>query len=139
MSKFRVLKNGHTDPESTDIWKFVFHESYPTFKIANSGSQTITMNAGEYDVHHNIAHNLDYFPVYFAYILKGGVSMQVPYYISNTGVTVTGEFSDDAEPVSYYSFLDDSNTLRIGAELPYDNAKFNESFTIYWMIMLDEF
>lgn len=137
MAVLKILKAGETDPESTDISKFSFHSKYPTFKIAESGSQNITILAGQDAAHFDIVHNLNTEPIYFPYIKKGTTSKFVPGYLPISGTTVQGEF--DVADVSYYAVLQDANTLRVGVYLPYDYALNNETFTVYWTIMIDEY
>lgn len=137
MPEIRILKSGETDIDSTDIWRFSFHSKYPTFKINNSGSHNITILAGQDEAYYDIVHNLNTEPIYFPYILKGTTSKYVPGYLPISGTTVQGE--SDIADVSYYAVLINANTLRIGVYLPYDYALGNETFTVYWTIMEDEY
>lgn len=137
MPEIRILKSGETDIYSTDIWRFAFHSKYPTFKINNSGSHEITIPAGGDEAYYDIAHNLNTEPIYFPYILKGTTSKYVPGYLPISGTQIQGE--SDIADVSYYAILTDANTLRIGVYLPYDYALANETFTVYWTIMEDEY
>lgn len=139
MPKFRVLRPewAGTDMESTDIWKFVFHEEYPTFKIANTGSAEITIPAHGDSAYYDIVHNLGYTPFHFGFIRKGTKSKLVPGYMPISGITVVGD-SFPAADVSYYITSWDANTVRIGVYMPYDYAASAETFTVTWEIMLDE-
>lgn len=139
MPIFRILRPEHagTDMDSTDIWKFVLHESYPTFKIANTGSATITIPAHGDSAHYDIVHNLGYTPFHFGFIRKGTKSKFVPGYLPTSGITVVGDSFPDAD-VSYYITSLDANTVRIGVYMPYDYAANAEEFTVTWEVMLDE-
>lgn len=133
----KILRSGQTDINSADIWRFAFHSGYQTFKIATSGSQEITMLAGTDRIEHTVSHNLGYAPMYFAHILKGSYSWQVPFsYYPGVEIDALG---GGTTPIQFYSFLDDANTLKIGIYVPLDYALNNESFTVNWLIMLDEF
>lgn len=134
----KILKNGETKIDSTDIWRFSFHSGYPTFKINNSGSHNITIPAGGDEAYYDIVHNLNTEPIYFPYILKGTTSKYVPGYLPISGTMVAGEYESSTD-VSYYAILTNANTLRIGVYLPYDYALGNETFTVYWTIMEDEY
>lgn len=137
MAVFKILKEGETDIESTDISKFNFHSDFPTFKIELSGSHDITILAGQDEAAYDIIHNLNTEPIYFPYIQKGSLSRYVPGYLPISGVVVQGE--SDIADVSFYAILVDANTLRIGVYLPFDYALANETFTVYWTIMIDEY
>lgn len=138
MAVFKILKDAYTDMTTTDIWKYVFHSGYPTFKVYASGSKSFTISAGSNEAHYDIAHNLGYEPFYFAHILKGSYSYQVPADMdSGIDVAAGGGWTSR---IRFYTQLTDKNTLRIGAYtsdgLNVDN---NESFTAYWIVCLDEF
>lgn len=138
MAVFKILKPSYIDKDTTDIWKFIFHSKFPTFKIATSGNQIFTIPAGSNEAHHDVSHNLGYFPVYFANILKGLYSYQVPADM-NSGIEVASG-GGGLSNIRFYTELIDNNTLRIGAYTADGaNVDNNESFTAYWIITLDEF
>lgn len=137
MAKMKVLKDGETDINSTDIWRFVMHSGYPTFKIAETGSATFTIPALGDIADHTVTHNLNKYPVYFASVLKGTRASQVPAWMP-TDIEVPMD-GGGMTAVHFFSILDDINTLRIGAYLPYGYAANNETFTASWIISLDEF
>ncbi len=137
MAVLKLLKPGETDIHSTDAWRRVMDSSYPTFKIAQTGSANFTIPALGDISDHTVTHNLNKYPVYFASVLKGTRSYQVPAWMP-TDIEVPMDGGGMAA-VAFYSILDDLNTLRIGAYLPYGYAANNETFTASWIITLDEF
>lgn len=137
MAKLKILKTGETDIESTDIWRFIFHSDYSTFKIATSGSQLFTISSGSDESHYDVVHNLGYEPIYFANILKNTKSYQVPADM-DSGIDVAS--SSGTSRIRFYSQIIDTNTIRIGAyTADGGTVTSNESFTSYWIINLDEF
>jgi hypothetical protein len=77
MAVIKILKNGETDIESTDISKFALHSNYKCQKIALVTSGNITLPDGsnwfEGDFAQGvIQHNLGYIPMFFAFVEKNG-------------------------------------------------------------------
>lgn len=72
MAKFKILRNGETDIESTDIWRFAMHSDYPTYKIKQSGSITLTTTTTGgslgYQATQTISHGLGYVPQTFVFV-----------------------------------------------------------------------
>ena len=71
MAKCKVLREGETNINSTDIWRFSLHSDYPTFKVFSSGSLTLSAttaggNLGYY-AETSVTHNLGYNPITFVY------------------------------------------------------------------------
>jgi len=137
-AELKILKPGYTDITSSDIWKFIFHSDHSTFKIATSGSSNFTITAGSNSGYHSVSHNLGYDPVYFANILKGTRSYQVPADLySGIGVPAQG---GGTTYIRFYTYLPSLNTLRIGAYTADGaNVASTQTFTAYWIINLDEF
>lgn len=138
MPEFRILKTSETDIDSTDIWRFAFHSNYPTFKIATSGNHSLTVAKNSDYGYYDVTHSLGYYPVYFAFIKYGTKVYQVP-----AGWVTDIEVSNDEGGTSillFGAYMSDTNTLKFevftadGAGVA--SAK---SFTVYWLIMLDEF
>lgn len=77
MAVFKILKNGETDIESTDISKFALHSDYKCQKIAISTGVNIVLPAGstwldgDY-VEAVINHNLGYIPLFFGFVQHRG-------------------------------------------------------------------
>lgn len=138
MAKFKILKEGETDIDSTDIWRFAFHSDYPTFKIASGGSQEITLSSGNTEASHTIYHGLGYYPTFFAGIKYGSYYFPIQGY--GIDFAITGLIDEYGDPMSIitYAFPYDSNNIRIGVEsVPYASG-YDYQFTAYWTIMLDE-
>ena len=66
MAKLKILKNGETDIESTDIWRFCVHSDYPTQKIYASGQTTLTIPSGSDAGTKTLSHDLGYAPIVMA-------------------------------------------------------------------------
>lgn len=142
MAKVKMLKTGETDIDSTDIWRFCFHSDYPTLKIALSGSQTFTIAAGNNYGEHVVTHNLGYRPIYIANIGYSTRSYQVPSNLTplynNDYIWVPNESLYDSI-INFYSVIE-NNTLTIGASTADgENVVSTQTYTAYWLILLDEF
>lgn len=72
MAKFKILKTGETDIESSDIWRFCVHSDYPTQKIVSAGQTTLTIPAGENSGIKTINHSLGYPPIVMAMFETAG-------------------------------------------------------------------
>jgi hypothetical protein len=66
MAKARVLKDGFTDIDSTNIYEFSIHSDYPSQKVALAGSDTLTIPNGDNTGSITISHNLGYRPTVIA-------------------------------------------------------------------------
>jgi hypothetical protein len=138
MAKDKILKEGETDIDSADIWRFAFHSDYPTFKIKAEGESNFTISSGQQEAHADITHSLGYSPAYLAYIEYGGYVYPVQgdtfvfydeMYLSTTaGYDVA---------VRFYSYTD-SSKLRIGAYFVTSTSNANRTFTAHYKIMEDK-
>lgn len=141
MAKARILKPEHagTDMESTDIWKFIFHENYPTFKVAMSGSLTLTIPSGGTEAYQDIYHSLGYTPIAFVYIRKDGRQKPVSGTLSPSEVLINTP--SGPVDVKYESRSVDNNTIRVSVDIndTFETASSNESFIVNYLVMLDEF
>jgi hypothetical protein len=72
MAKFKVLKNGFTDIDSTDISDFSIHSDYKCQKLALADSVTVVMDAFSGSASGVINHNLGYIPSFFCFVEYGG-------------------------------------------------------------------
>jgi hypothetical protein len=70
MAKFKILKTGETNINSTDIWRFCVHSDYPTQKIYASGQTTLTVSAGSTTGSATVNHSLGYAPIAMAMFQK---------------------------------------------------------------------
>jgi len=71
MAKLKVLKDGETDINSTDISKFAMHSDYKCQKVASQSSADIVMPEGSVtgDVATGVIyHNLGYIPPFFVFV-----------------------------------------------------------------------
>jgi len=137
MPVLKILQSGETNINSTDIFRFAFHSGYPTFKIGSVGSANFTITTGNDSAETTVTHNLGYEPIYFASVLKGTKSYQVPAWTSTDIEVPIQEGGNGA--VAFYSIIDNANQIKIGAFLPYGHVASNQTFTASWIITLDEF
>jgi hypothetical protein len=78
MAKFKILKTGETDIESTDIWRFCIHSDYPTQKVYAAGQTTLTVSSGSNSGIKTISHSLGYAPIVMAmFEIDGGKFVKV--------------------------------------------------------------
>jgi len=144
MAFLRILKEGETNINSTEIWRFAYHSDYPTLKIKTSGKQNAVMTAGTHQKSITIAHNLGYEPNFFVnikyrgklYESYGETQCSLDYEVPTTIPGGGGAYSDTA--YSYSSV--DSNNLYVEIRLLWDgnNVTNNETFEVYYFIQLDE-
>lgn len=98
MAKFQILKDGETDIDSTDIWRFAVHSDYKNQKTTEIYSTTVTLPAGstwlggEYgysSVYHGFGRLTAYYAeVYFngkSYPISGSVYPQIPVVSTDPG------------------------------------------------------
>lgn len=141
MAKLKILKAGETDINSTDIWRFCMHSDYPVFKIGTSGSNALSLTAGNQYAEFTVSHNLGYKPIYLANILYGTKeyvvqSSTVPY-TDDSYILIPSTGGDSV--LSMYSTVTD-NDIIIGVSLiDGELATGTTNFTVYWTIYLDEF
>ena len=62
MAKFKALRTGETNINSTDIWRFCIHSDYPTQKIYSAGQTTLTIPNGLDYGTVSVNHSLGYRP-----------------------------------------------------------------------------
>lgn len=72
MAKYKALRAGQTDIDSTDIWRFALHSDYPSQKIYEADEVTLTVESGEVGGSVNVNHSLNYVPVVYAMFSLGG-------------------------------------------------------------------
>lgn len=140
MPKLKILKEGETDINSTDIWRFAFHSDYPVYKIISSGSANFTMFTGQWDAFYTIPHNLGYIPQVFGFLERSG-----KIYPCNLFTGINDVFYDvgptDTCTVFAYCSADDTNVY-IGAynKIPVDAPAISDYvFKAHWRITVDEY
>lgn len=134
MVKARILRTGETDINSTDIWRFVLHEGYPTQKVSSQGSFTISLPSGsEFAGFNTITHNLGYVPQCRVSVI--GVD---GYLHRITGGTL---FDDPAmdDGYGYFTYSADSSELNVtvGYFYPIPTTA-SRSFTFYYIILRND-
>ena len=139
MSVIKILKEGESDIDSNDIWRFSFHSDFPVFKIFDAGSHDITILANQTDAGYIISHNLGYLPIFFAFLKFGSITIPVFGYGDSGlyGVGIKDVYGDDTMIIVYTELTE--TTLKIGVQSAPYGVKNNVTFTVSWMIMLDEF
>lgn len=108
MAKFKVLRSGETDINSTDIWRFAIHSDYRNQKVTSIYQSTFTLPAGsswlnddyvEAFIYHGAGEIEAYYAeVYFngkSYPVVGDASPQIPLVSSNTDDVGAGFRIDD--------------------------------------------
>lgn len=138
MAKLKVLREGQTNINSTDIWRFSLHSDYPTFKVLSSGQLTLsTLTAGGslgYYAQTAVAHNLDYKPITFVYA-DFSPYPQYPGDLAIKTSDVSGwyifYYNDSIIYVTQWS---DSTNTYFRIETP----EYNKSLTFYYTITADK-
>lgn len=134
MAKARILRTGETDITSTDIWRYVLHENYPTQKIAIQGSQTVSLPSGsEFPAIITISHDLGYQPI----CRVAGTLPSTRVIRVSGGITFSDEDMDEFA-LGYMSYGTDSEDLiiSVGYDYPIPTTA-NRSFTFYYIILED--
>jgi len=140
MAVFKILKEGETDINSTDISKFAIHSDYPNVKIKFAGKANFTMFAGDYMAEYIIPHNLGYIPIVFGWLERSG-----RIYPCNTMTGINdvkyGSGESDICSVMAVCTADTTNVHIIAHnKFPVDAPAYdNYVFTAHWRIAVDEF
>ena len=142
MAHAKILKEGKTNINSTDVSDFAFHSDYKTLKIHNSGSVTVTWPAcTDAGVSSTIYHGLGYVPNFFVYIEHAGKLYEI--YGGSFCGDVELAFSDCShyDTGKVYAFASiNSNNLYV--DIVFAGGGFymfnDEDFTIHYSIQLDE-
>lgn len=137
MAKLKVLREGETNINSTDIWRFSLHSDYPTFKVLSSGQLTLsTLTAVDdwYYAQTAVAHNLGYKPITFVYADFSSYP-QYPGDLAIKTSDVSGWYIFYYNPSIIYvvQWSDSTNTyFRIAT------PEYNKSLTFYYTITADK-
>lgn len=140
MAIFKILKEGQTDIDSPDVWRFAIHSDYPNVKIALGGSANFNMAAGTWDAFYTIPHNLGYIPIVFGWLERSG-----KIYPCNLMTGIDDVFYDagPADICSVFSYCSaDATNIYIGAynKFPTDAPAYaTYQFTAHWRVAVDEF
>jgi len=140
MAVFKVLKEGETDIDSNDIWRFAIHSDYPNVKIKFSGSNNFTMLTGNYYAEYVIPHNLGYVPIVFGWVERSG-----KIYPCNMLTGIDDVFYDSGEfdtcSVFAYCSADDTNVyIGVHNKFPVDALAYDDYvFKAHWRIAVDEY
>ncbi|MDX9798841.1 MAG: hypothetical protein RBT05_08280 [Bacteroidales bacterium] len=141
MAIIKILKNGETDIESTDISKFALHSQYKCQKIAAVGSASIVLPAGSSWLDGGsysavINHGLGYIPLFWAFVEHSGKGYES---VGNANPQIDLA-SGDGFPVGAAFNIDaDSSNLNIEIwPTGFGETANNETFTIRAFFILDE-
>lgn len=141
MARARVLQQGKTNIETTDISDFAFHSDYPTLKIDQSDSNNIVMLANTSAIDIEITHNLGYQPNEFVFVKHNNKLFQI-YGGDPCGIDIPLSF--DGTPLGFngtaFGFAS-FDTTKLYVEillLGGFTATNNQTFTVYHSIQLDE-
>ena len=88
MPVLKILKEGETDIDSTDIWRFAMHSDHKNYKVGAFDNTTIVLPGGSFSRSSSITHNLGYIPVFFAYIEHLGKGYLVSGSMNNPTIQV---------------------------------------------------
>ena len=141
MAKFKVLRTGETNIDSTDIWRFSIHSDYPTAKIALSGSTTGTILSGGQAINEpygyiSIAHNLGYVP--FCKVSVGRTSTD---FAGTRVFRISGNqvFFNETDVLGrvFYATADTTH-LYVGIYNTVDLQPSTRTFNIYYIIQYDQ-
>lgn len=141
MAKIKILKDGETDIDSTDISKFALHSDYKCQKVALASYVNITLPAGSNYWDGDYAsgvlyHNLGYIPLFFVFVEHGGKGYEA---CGNANPQIDLQ-SSDSDPVGASFSIDaDSDKLNITVwATGFGTTQNNETFTIRVFFILDE-
>lgn len=139
MAVVKILKDGQTDINSSDIWRFAIHSDYANVKMKWTGQGNFTMYSGNWDAHYEISHNLGYIPIVFGWLERSG-----KIYPCNmlTGINDVKYGSGAYDICSVFAYCSaDTSKVYIGAynKFPIDAPAYsNYTFTAHWRIAVDQ-
>lgn len=140
MAVIKILKNGETDIESTDISKFALHSDYKCQKIALATSVQITLPNGSnwFDGDYAegvINHDLGYIPIFFPFVEYGSKGYEAT---GNANPQIDLPTQDD--PVgAAFDIWADSTQLHITVwPTGFGTVSGNQTFTIRVFFIQDE-
>jgi hypothetical protein len=133
MAVVKILKQGETDKESNDIWRFALHSDYPAQKVALFGQTTLKILSGNTFGTKAVVHSLGYAPIVFAMFQN----------YSNRYVKVNGQ-KNSYRPVDdeaqIYSVKTDSSQILFNADpLPSTAPAGSDiDINVYYLILYEE-
>jgi len=142
MAVIKILKDGETDIESTDISKFALHSDYKCQKIALATYVQITLPAGSTcgngdSAEGVINHNLGYIPIFFPFVEFGGKGYEAT---GNANPQITVTPVNPNEPVgAAFDIWADSTQLHITVwPTGFGETAGNNTFTVRCFFIEDE-
>lgn len=133
MAKLKILKEGETDINSSDIWRFSVHSDYPTQQIYTSDHTTITIPAGEVFGNTTVAHSLGYSPDVSAIFEVYGSRYKKVH--GHVGALRPG----DGDGQFYYLIVSDTEIIfGVDAIITTVPAPYDITINVYYMIFYDQ-
>ncbi len=140
MARIKILKNGQTNINSNQIWRFALHSDYKCQKIARFGQASVTVPAnsvgGSY-WNSVIYHNLGYIPLFWCFVEHRGKGYET---VGNYNPEINLEPVDPADPIRA-GFDINATSSRLNIEtfvLGWGENKYAENFRIRAYFILDE-
>ncbi len=141
MAVIKVLKNGKTNIDSTDISDFALHSDYKCQKMALAYSVNITLLAGSSWLNGDFAegvinHNLGYIPIFFPFVEFAGKGYEGTGN-ANPQIALT---SSDPDPVgAAFDIWADANQLHITVwATGFGTTAGNNTFTVRVFFIEDQ-
>jgi len=132
MAKFKVLKAGETDINSTDIWRFSVHSDHPTQKVHSASTTTIVIPAGTTFGSKAIANPIGYAASVHAMFLINGSR-----YIKVNGHRRALRPVDGSDQIYSVNVTNSTITFRADANISTVNAPSDISITVYYIIIYE--
>jgi hypothetical protein len=134
MTVLKILKDGETDMQSTNISKFVMHTDYPAQKIYSSGQTNLVIPSGEIDGYVTVTHSLGYVPTVFAMFINGDGR-----YIKVQGLKPVPNRPVDGEP-GFYNVVVNSSYIKFEFVPLFstEEAPSDIGITVYYIILYEE-
>ncbi|NCD18112.1 MAG: hypothetical protein EOL91_12555 [Actinobacteria bacterium] len=140
MAKIKILKQGETNINSTDIWRFAMHSDYKNQKIAGHKTISITLPAGsewldgDY-VERNIYHGLGRYVNFYAYVEHRGKGYEI---LGNSNPSIQVKADGFPTMATFQVSIDTDyiNVLLFASGL--GETLYDETFTIRIFYILDE-
>lgn len=142
MAHAKILKDGKTNINSTDISDFAFHSDYKTLKIHKTDNITVVAPANSTSVSKTIYHGLGYQPNIFVYVEYDG-KLYEAYGGTTCAVDVPALYYGSDWPQDMYAFVS-MNTSNLYVEIEFldqtgnTKLKYNTTFKIHYFIQLDQ-
>lgn len=102
MASIKILKDGATDINSTNVYDFAINSDYKLQKISSVETATLTMPSDSTSVSTSLSHGLSYKPVFFCYIEHDGKGYEA---IGNLNPSI------EVEALKYFSYFSVSDYI----------------------------